>query len=402
MDNFFYVKEEDKYFVLIYLLGSGSYANVWFSIYFNNHNQNLKKNKFEIKCCALKIHNIGDDDEAEKDILINEKLILDNKKSEYINYPLFNFEYEDRKIIGYEIAYCSLYDFLKLNNNKLPQDFINRIYFDMKKSIEFIHKCNYIHCDVRPENFLLFSTNSKQNYYYNLFINYNFPEKFKKIKNFDKIINNFYDEILDNNNSDIDSDINSDNNSENSYEDTDCESYSSYPDQYNKFEKIFIINKKNKDKEDKDKEEKEEKETEIKKIIENPIIKITDFGLMQHFDEKKKTVQTRYYRAPENILGLDYNYKIDYWSLGCSYYEILTGKILFDIENDELCKIYDKDLVHLRQIIDKLDCEEYIISLINKSPRKYYLLNNKKNDLVFIKKTYKKIDLSSLFDFIYQ
>ncbi len=389
-DNIFYVKELDKYFVLIYLLGYGSYASVWYCIYFNNHSKNSKLKKTDIKYCALKIHNIGDDDEAEKDISINKSLFFNNQKSPYINYPLFDFEYDDRKIIAYDIAYSSLYDFVKLYRQFINSEFIDSCYNQMKNAIQFIHNCNYIHCDVRPENFLIFYPNSKQSYYYNLFINHNF---FKKSSDFKSNLLNFYNSIFNNNNNDSNDDIECESVDSDNYEDSDCESYSSYPDEYNKFQNIFFINKNIKNKKNKenkenkeDKEDKEDKENKeeknIKEIIKNPIIKITDFGLMQHFSDKKKTVQTRYYRAPENILGLDYDYKIDYWSLECSYYEILTGEILFDVEKDELSKIYDKDLVHLKQIIEKLNCKDYIINLIKKSPRKLYFLD-KKNQLLF-------------------
>ncbi|KAH6676868.1 serine/threonine-protein kinase prp4 [Plectosphaerella plurivora] len=38
---------------------------------------------------------------------------------------------------------------------------------------------------------------------------------------------------------------------------------------------------------------------------------------------------SRFYRAPEVILGMPYDYAIDMWSIGCTLYEMYTGKILF-------------------------------------------------------------------------
>jgi serine/threonine-protein kinase PRP4 len=40
-------------------------------------------------------------------------------------------------------------------------------------------------------------------------------------------------------------------------------------------------------------------------------------------------MQSRYYRAPEIILGCPYDTEIDMWSAACTIYEIYTGNILF-------------------------------------------------------------------------
>ncbi|KAK3352803.1 kinase-like domain-containing protein [Lasiosphaeria hispida] len=52
---------------------------------------------------------------------------------------------------------------------------------------------------------------------------------------------------------------------------------------------------------------------------------------------------SRFYRAPEIILGLPYDYSIDMWSIGCTLYELYTGKILFtgDSNNQMLKNIME-------------------------------------------------------------
>ena len=47
-----------------------------------------------------------------------------------------------------------------------------------------------------------------------------------------------------------------------------------------------------------------------------------------------RSVQSRSYRAPEVILGLPYDQKIDLWSLGAILAELLTGYVLF--QNDSV------------------------------------------------------------------
>jgi serine/threonine-protein kinase PRP4 len=36
-------------------------------------------------------------------------------------------------------------------------------------------------------------------------------------------------------------------------------------------------------------------------------------------------LQSRFYRAPEVILGLPYSHPMDLWSIGCCLYELYTG-----------------------------------------------------------------------------
>ena len=52
---------------------------------------------------------------------------------------------------------------------------------------------------------------------------------------------------------------------------------------------------------------------------------------------------SRFYRAPEIILGMPYDYAVDMWSIGCTLYELYTGKILFtgDSNNQMLKNIME-------------------------------------------------------------
>jgi serine/threonine-protein kinase PRP4 len=48
---------------------------------------------------------------------------------------------------------------------------------------------------------------------------------------------------------------------------------------------------------------------------------------------------SRFYRAPEIMLGMPFDYAIDMWSIGCTLYELYTGKILFTGEtNNQMLK----------------------------------------------------------------
>ena len=40
-------------------------------------------------------------------------------------------------------------------------------------------------------------------------------------------------------------------------------------------------------------------------------------------------VVTRYYRAPEVILGMGYSENVDCWSIGCIFGEMIQGQVMF-------------------------------------------------------------------------
>jgi serine/threonine-protein kinase PRP4 len=66
------------------------------------------------------------------------------------------------------------------------------------------------------------------------------------------------------------------------------------------------------------------------------VVKICDLGTAidrsdaaTALDAVTPYLVSRFYRAPELILGLSYDYGVDMWSVGCTLYELYTGKILF-------------------------------------------------------------------------
>jgi len=102
-------------------------------------------------------------------------------------------------------------------------------------------------------------------------------------------------------------------------------------------------------------------------------ISLADFGSFvkkgEYYDE---SYGTRYYRSPENILVGKINYANDIWSIGCTFYELLTGEILFDPDKD---KIYDRDFYHLK-LINEL-CGSFPLSFLKTTQNwKKYFNNN--------------------------
>lgn len=60
-------------------------------------------------------------------------------------------------------------------------------------------------------------------------------------------------------------------------------------------------------------------------------MKLCDFGsaLSAGRNDITPVLVSRFYRAPEIILGLPYDHALDMWSVGCCLFELYTGKILF-------------------------------------------------------------------------
>ncbi|KAG5871676.1 hypothetical protein JTB14_007359 [Gonioctena quinquepunctata] len=73
------------------------------------------------------------------------------------------------------------------------------------------------------------------------------------------------------------------------------------------------------------------------------LLKLCDFGSASIVNENEITpyLVSRFYRAPEIILGMTYDYAIDMWSAACTIYELYTGKIMFSGKsNNQMLKFF--------------------------------------------------------------
>ena len=69
-------------------------------------------------------------------------------------------------------------------------------------------------------------------------------------------------------------------------------------------------------------------------LLHHPFSTTFPSPLAHPFPPLPPCLQSRSYRAPEVILGLPYDQKIDLWSLGAILAELLTGYVLF--QNDSV------------------------------------------------------------------
>jgi len=70
-------------------------------------------------------------------------------------------------------------------------------------------------------------------------------------------------------------------------------------------------------------------------------VKVIDFGSSCYLTDRQSSyIQSRSYRAPEVVLGLPYDGKIDIWSLGCVVAEMYTGLVTF--QNDSVVSMLSR------------------------------------------------------------
>ena len=94
-------------------------------------------------------------------------------------------------------------------------------------------------------------------------------------------------------------------------------------------------------------------------------IKLIDFGSAQEEGNFKASYfQSRYYRAPEVILNLPYDYKVDIWSVACVAIEMFIANPIFGGQNE----------LHLLQIITRF-AGDIPNNMILNSPKKDMFFN---------------------------
>ncbi|KAG4984576.1 hypothetical protein JHK87_029325 [Glycine soja] len=73
------------------------------------------------------------------------------------------------------------------------------------------------------------------------------------------------------------------------------------------------------------------------------VLKLCDFGNAMFAGKNEVTpyLVSRFYRAPEIILGLPYDHPLDIWSVGCCLYELYIGKVLFPgLTNNDMLRLH--------------------------------------------------------------
>ena len=299
-----------KNYNIISELGRGSYSIVW-----------LCYNISDSKYYALKVQNPDDYNDGIEEIKILKKLPEDEN--------LLKLKESFIKKIGSKKFLCSAYNLCCGNLDSFIRkgeytdgfelNVVKKIFMQIIKGLKVLHsKCKLTHCDMKTDNILLNGHNNKDAHIIELYNEYKFEEtyseakktfwtesgksldKIKKMKpeQKNKIRKQIHQSII----SEIQEKI------DNTFESS-------------KFDKSYMI---------------------------NPTITIADFGAACTEDDSYEgDFGTRYYRAPEVILGGRVTNKVDIWAAGCILYELIVGEFLFDPIKD---KNKSRDYYHLLEM----------------------------------------------------
>lgn len=317
-------------YILLKEIGFGSFSTVWLGYNYQNK-----------KCYAIKIQHAEDYEDAEFEVDLLKKL---NNNADYFCQLIDTFDWHNtddsedsddsdgiHKCMVFDIFAGSVYDIIKKGkySNGLNFGTAKKIIHNLLTSLHILTtKYKIMHTDIKPENILICGPNYKTQNIVNCVSKIDFNQilekKKKKNKNKNKIMEESINEFIN-----------------------------LIPK--NELKKIKIADN-----------DTTFVPIDDKYLTESTIkTRLSDFGNCRDMPYCKYTIQTCYYRAPEIILKYRYNEQCDIWSVGCVFFEILTGKILFDPNKRKGFNRKRTHVYHMQKLLGQIPQE-----LINKSENK--------------------------------
>ena len=343
---------------IIYELGRGSYSIVWLAY-------NINSQKFY----ALKVQNPTEYNEGINEIKFVKRL---PENPNVFNNLIDNFI----EIIDNKKYLCSVWNLHCTNidglirkgsfNSGLSLDNIKHIMKQLITAINILHQnFRVFHGDIKTDNILIKGLNEKDEFTISEYIKENFNDKYINEKQ------NYWINHKGNNLNTI--------------------------NKMNKNDKLKIrldIHKKIVDNIMKKLDNNNISKYSINsKYLGKINISLADFGTHCSEDNYyEESFGTRYYQAPEIILMGKCSYPVDIWALGCTFYELLTGGLIFNPGKDSK---HSRDYYHLCLINDI--CGDFPSKFLRKT-KFYGDFFNSKNKIIDYNKTNQNNKLINLLE----
>ena len=290
---------------ILYQIGSGAYSIVWLSYHIGTN-----------KYYALKVQDPADFKDGLDEVKFVSKLPTEPACFNNIVEYFIETRGKQKYLCSvWNLHACDLDTVIRKNgySTGLPLDIANKIMKQLMTAIDILHnKFKVFHGDIKPDNIFLKGMNSKNAHIIKLYDAGKFIDKYTNIKQ------EFW--------------VNSGKSIKTINKMKKCDKLRIRKQVHADIMKTIVTDNIKMDK--------------IELTLDNCNISLGDFGTYctedNYFEE---TFGTRYYQAPEIILGGNCSYPVDIWSLGCTYFELVTGTILFDPIKDNN---YSRDYYHLK------------------------------------------------------
>lgn len=316
-----------KNYNIICELGRGAFSIVWLAYSIVNNN-----------FYALKVQNPNE----YKDGLSEIKFVQTLSKNPPVFNNLIEYFIEEKENQKYLCSvwelHCSNIDGLIRKgdfSNGFPILIVKKIMRQLIEATKILHKkYKVFHGDIKSDNILIKGINSKDMFIINKYKEANFFDLYTKAKK------NFW--------LNLGKDVNK-------------------IDKMDKMDKLIIRQKVHSEITEKILEEYSlsdiNKHIIDDKYVNDMNISLADFGTYcEEHNFYESAFGTRYYQAPEIILMGKCKYPVDIWAIGCTFYELISGKLLFDPIKDSK---YSRDYYHLSLICDT--CGSFSENFIKKT-----------------------------------
>jgi serine/threonine protein kinase len=323
-----------KNYNVICELGRGSFSIVWLAF-------NVTNNNFY----ALKVQNPNEYKDGLSEIKFVQKLPTQPKLFNNLVEYFVEIKNDKKYLCSVWELHCSNIDSLIRKGDYtegFPLEMVKKIMKQLIESVKILHKkFKVFHGDIKSDNILVRGLNDKDNFIIQKYKHENFFETYSEAKKKVWISKGKDLKQIDN---------------------------------MKKEDKLEIRKQIHKTFTDKILQEYHEsdvsKHSIDSKYFSNLMISLADFGT--HCEEHnyyEEPFGTRYYQAPEIILMGKCSFPVDIWAIGCTFYELLSGKLLFDPIKDSK---YSRDYYHLCLINET--CGNYPNNFIRKTKhyKKYF------------------------------